>query len=218
MGGAALSSAGWLVTRAVLAGPGTSPMERDERVSILRPAQIIENMRGDWRVTPAISIALPSSRPLFPSVAGAIRGSSRRIDAMTSLPGLVQAGRDPAAEGPGTGPAFFVWRQTALASARLDGWEGLVDAQREYLDAFWDHSDVQVEGDPEVQQAVRFGLFHVLQAGAQAGPHPIAAKGLTGNGYDGHVLFRSQLEPKLHDYRTVELQTSVEPGEKRTSL
>jgi hypothetical protein len=44
VGGAALSSALWLLTRAVLAGPGTSPMERDERVSILRPAQIIENV------------------------------------------------------------------------------------------------------------------------------------------------------------------------------
>lgn len=44
LGGAALTSAVWLVTRAVLAGPGTSPMERDERVSILRPAQIIENV------------------------------------------------------------------------------------------------------------------------------------------------------------------------------
>lgn len=44
VGGAALTSAVWLVTRAALAGPGTSPMERDERVSILRPAQIIENI------------------------------------------------------------------------------------------------------------------------------------------------------------------------------
>jgi hypothetical protein len=43
-GGAALTSAVWLATRAALAGPGTSPMERDERVSILRPAQIIENI------------------------------------------------------------------------------------------------------------------------------------------------------------------------------
>jgi hypothetical protein len=31
--------------------------------------------------------------------------------------------------------------------------------------------------------------------------------------YDGHVIFRSRLEPKLHDYRTVELTTSVDPGE-----
>jgi hypothetical protein len=44
VGGAALASAVWLVTRAALAGPGTSPMERDERVSFLRPAQVLENV------------------------------------------------------------------------------------------------------------------------------------------------------------------------------
>ena len=80
----------------------------------------------------------------------------------------------------------------ALASARLDGWEGLVDAQREYLDAFWDHSDVKVEGDPEVQQAVRFGLFHTLQAGARAEQRPIGSKGLSGPGYDGHTFWDAE--------------------------
>ena len=49
-------------------------------------------------------------------------------------------------------------------------------------------ADVEVDGDPEVQQAVRFALFHVLQAGARAEQRPIAAKGLTGPGYDGHTL------------------------------
>lgn len=44
VGGAALTSAVWLVTRAALAAPGTTPMERDEQVSILRPAQVIENI------------------------------------------------------------------------------------------------------------------------------------------------------------------------------
>ena len=33
--------------------------------------------------------------------------------------------------------------------------------------------------------------------------------------YDGHVAFVSQLEPKLHDYQTVELTAQVEPGEKK---
>ena len=80
----------------------------------------------------------------------------------------------------------------ALASARLDGWDGLVDAQREYLEEFWDHSDVKVEGDPEVQQAVRFGLWHTLQAGARAENRPIGAKGLTGPGYDGHTFWDSE--------------------------
>ena len=32
---------------------------------------------------------------------------------------------------------------------------------------FWERADVEVDGDPELQQAVRFGLFHVLQAGAR---------------------------------------------------
>lgn len=44
VGGAAVASAGWLVVRAALAGPGTSPMERDERVGGLHPSQVIENV------------------------------------------------------------------------------------------------------------------------------------------------------------------------------
>ncbi|MGK5671401.1 glycoside hydrolase family 65 protein [Micromonospora sp. URMC 106] len=81
----------------------------------------------------------------------------------------------------------------ALAAARLDGWEGLHREQREYLDEFWDVADVVVEGDPEVQQAVRFGMFHVLQAGARAEQRPIAAKGLTGPGYDGHAFWDTEM-------------------------
>lgn len=72
------------------------------------------------------------------------------------------------------------------------GFDRLADEQRTYLDDFWLSADVELDGDPEVQQAVRFGLFHVLQAGAEAGPHPIAAKGLTGNGYDGHTLWDTE--------------------------
>ncbi len=80
----------------------------------------------------------------------------------------------------------------ALAGAGFTGWEGLLAEQRAYLDAFWDGSDVRVEGDPEVQQAVRFGMFHVLQAGARAESRPIAAKGLTGPGYDGHIFWDTE--------------------------
>ncbi|WDZ86478.1 glycoside hydrolase family 65 protein [Micromonospora cathayae] len=81
----------------------------------------------------------------------------------------------------------------ALAAAKLDGWDGLRREQREYLDEFWEAADVRVEGDPEVQQAVRFGLFHVLQAGARAERRPIAAKGLTGPGYDGHAFWDTEM-------------------------
>lgn len=81
----------------------------------------------------------------------------------------------------------------ALASACRAGWDGLLAEQRAYLDDFWDGADVRVEGDPEVQQAVRFSLFHVLQAGARAENRPISAKGLTGPGYDGHAFWDTEM-------------------------
>ena len=80
----------------------------------------------------------------------------------------------------------------ALAEARHTGWDGLVAGQRAYLDAFWDGADVELDGDPELQQAMRFGLFHTLQAGARAEQRAIAAKGLTGPGYDGHTFWDSE--------------------------
>jgi alpha,alpha-trehalose phosphorylase len=80
----------------------------------------------------------------------------------------------------------------AVAGARYSGWQGLLDAQREYLDNFWDCADVEVDGDPDCQQAVRFGLFHVLQASARAERRAIPGKGLTGTGYDGHAFWDTE--------------------------
>jgi alpha,alpha-trehalose phosphorylase len=80
----------------------------------------------------------------------------------------------------------------ALAEARHTGWTGLLDAQRAYLDDFWERADVELEGDTELQQAIRFCLFHVLQAGARAEQRAIAAKGLTGSGYDGHTFWDTE--------------------------
>ncbi len=89
-------------------------------------------------------------------------------------------------------PALRDQVAAALALARLTGWDGLLAEQREYLDEFWAGADVQVEGDLEIQQAVRFGLFHILQSGARAEHRPIAAKGLTGPGYDGHTFWDTE--------------------------
>jgi alpha,alpha-trehalose phosphorylase len=79
-----------------------------------------------------------------------------------------------------------------LAEARHIGWDGLVAEQRAYLDEFWAGGDVELDGDTELQQAVRFALFHTLQAGARAEQRAIAAKGLTGPGYDGHTFWDTE--------------------------
>jgi alpha,alpha-trehalose phosphorylase len=80
----------------------------------------------------------------------------------------------------------------ALAEARHTGWDGLADGQRAYLDDFWERADVELDGDAELQQAIRFSLFHTLQAGARAEQRAIAAKGLTGPGYDGHTFWDTE--------------------------
>ena len=90
-------------------------------------------------------------------------------------------------------PAIHDQVVAALAVARGMGWEGLVAEQRAQLDEFWASADVEVDGDPEIQQAVRFALFHVLQAGSRGERRPIPAKGLTGPGYDGHAFWDTEI-------------------------
>jgi trehalose/maltose hydrolase-like predicted phosphorylase len=89
-------------------------------------------------------------------------------------------------------PAIIDQVSAALAGARSAGWDGLLSGQRSYLEAFWDGADVEVGGDAELQQAVRFGMFHSLQAAARGERRAIAAKGLTGSGYDGHAFWDAE--------------------------
>lgn len=67
------------------------------------------------------------------------------------------------------------------------------DRQRQFLDAFWDRSDVRVDAEPGVQQAIRWNLFQLAQASARADGRGIAAKGLTGSGYGGHYFWDSEI-------------------------
>ncbi|MFJ6656682.1 glycoside hydrolase family 65 protein [Streptomyces sp. NPDC091377] len=89
-------------------------------------------------------------------------------------------------------PAMSAQVEAALAAAAHSGWTGLIEEQRAHLDDFWDRADVEVDGDEEIQQAVRFALFHVMQAGARAEQRAIPAKGLTGSGYDGHAFWDTE--------------------------
>ncbi|MDG4794942.1 glycosyl hydrolase family 65 protein [Micromonospora sp. WMMD1082] len=77
-------------------------------------------------------------------------------------------------------------------AARTEGFEALLAAQRAALDAAWRTADVLLDGDDELQLAIRFAMFHLIQAGRADGDRAIPAKGLTGNGYDGHVLWDTE--------------------------
>ncbi|MCC6437789.1 MAG: glycoside hydrolase family 65 protein [Acidimicrobiales bacterium] len=89
-------------------------------------------------------------------------------------------------------PALRDQVEGALATAALAGYDELAAEQAAFLARFWARADVELEGDLQLQQAVRFGLFHVLQAGARNEQRPIPAKGLTGPGYDGHAFWDTE--------------------------
>jgi alpha,alpha-trehalose phosphorylase len=80
----------------------------------------------------------------------------------------------------------------ALISAKHAGWDALAEEQRNALDLFWACADVEIDGAPAIQQAVRFALFHTLQSGLRAEQRAIPAKGLTGPGYDGHAFWDTE--------------------------
>jgi alpha,alpha-trehalose phosphorylase len=89
-------------------------------------------------------------------------------------------------------PAVHDQVAAALTAAKYSGWDGLVEEQKKYLADFWERADIEVDGDIEIQQAVRFALFHILQSSARAEERAIPAKGLTGPGYDGHSFWDTE--------------------------
>ena len=87
-----------------------------------------------------------------------------------------------------------------LDRALEQGFEYLRAGQKQHLDSFWRRSDIQIQGNPAVesrtealQQAIRFSLFHMLQATSRTDGLGLPAKGLTGQGYEGHYFWDTEI-------------------------
>jgi alpha,alpha-trehalose phosphorylase len=80
-----------------------------------------------------------------------------------------------------------------LDRVREQGIELHHDAQREWLDAFWERSDVVVVGHPAIQQAIRWNLYQAAQATARSEQFGVPAKGVTGDGYGGHYFWDTEI-------------------------
>jgi alpha,alpha-trehalose phosphorylase len=80
-----------------------------------------------------------------------------------------------------------------LDRAALDGYETIEREHRGHVAEFWHRSDVEIEGAPELQRAVRFNLFQLMQATARAEGLGVAAKGTTGRGYEGHYFWDTEI-------------------------
>lgn len=70
---------------------------------------------------------------------------------------------------------------------------GLKQEQKNYLEDFWQQANVEIEGDTKLQQGLRFNQFHLLQSVGKDGQTNIAAKGVTGEGYEGHYFWDTEI-------------------------
>ncbi|WP_086443847.1 glycoside hydrolase family 65 protein [Candidatus Enterococcus lemimoniae] len=63
----------------------------------------------------------------------------------------------------------------------------------QHFSEFWQASDIEITGDPILQKGIRFNLFHLYQNAGRDGLTNFAAKGLTGEGYEGHYFWDTEM-------------------------
>ena len=83
--------------------------------------------------------------------------------------------------------------KATLAIAAAKGFRALAQEQEQYLADFWRHADVEISGDDALQQGMRFNQFHLLQSAGRDGKTNISAKGVTGEGYEGHYFWDTEI-------------------------
>jgi trehalose/maltose hydrolase-like predicted phosphorylase len=81
----------------------------------------------------------------------------------------------------------------ALGQAEDAGFERLLREQRQAWADRWQAADVVLEGDAELQRAIRFALFHLMSSVGDGGEAAVGARGLSGSAYRGHVFWDSDV-------------------------
>lgn len=82
-----------------------------------------------------------------------------------------------------------------LSEAELLGFEGLEREQKKIMHRFWETADIEIsgEGSEALSQGIRFNMFHIYQAAGRDGKTGMGAKGLSGEGYEGHYFWDTEM-------------------------
>jgi kojibiose phosphorylase len=83
---------------------------------------------------------------------------------------------------------------SARSSRDFDPYMALRTKHEEAWHEFWDQADIIIEGDDRAQQAIRYNIYQLrINASSHDSRYSIAAKGLTGFGYLGHVFHDTEI-------------------------
>lgn len=83
--------------------------------------------------------------------------------------------------------------RSAIRDSLRRGFDSCLASHVAAWEDVWARADVVIEGDPEAQLAVRMAVFHLAGAGPDDPAYSIAAKGLSGPGYRGHVFWDTEV-------------------------
>jgi len=67
------------------------------------------------------------------------------------------------------------------------------DAQRAYLKSYWDNCLLEIKGDDALTQAIYYNMYQLIQSVGKDEYCNIAAKGLSGEGYEGHYFWDTEM-------------------------
>lgn len=81
----------------------------------------------------------------------------------------------------------------ALAQYLKAGTDQFFTKQAEAFEALWVDRDIELAGDPSAQKALRWTIFHLIQASHLIEGTSVSVKGLTGTGYDGHYFWDTEI-------------------------
>ncbi|MCP8969455.1 glycoside hydrolase family 65 protein [Ectobacillus ponti] len=76
---------------------------------------------------------------------------------------------------------------------RSASFEDMLGWQKQYLDEFWSNADIIIGGEESLQEGIRFNLYHLLQSAGRDPFSNISAKGLSGEGYEGHYFWDTEI-------------------------
>ncbi|WP_018694396.1 glycoside hydrolase family 65 protein [Algicola sagamiensis] len=93
----------------------------------------------------------------------------------------------------GTSTALYSVAESILGSALAQGYQQLKASHQKAWLSYWSDADIQLVGDDALQQGIRLNGFHLRQSCGRFGKTSIAAKGLSGPGYDGHYFWDSEI-------------------------
>lgn len=77
--------------------------------------------------------------------------------------------------------------------AFFEGIDNLLNKHKNAWDNLWKTGDIQIEGDLDAQQRVRFALYNLYSFVREGSRQSISPMGLSSQGYNGHIFWDTEL-------------------------